>query len=285
MSSQATKDFPLPSLAKSFFETRGRTTSVSARLYCNKLVYAFVRSTHKTPPKGWLHSRWHWYRYPFSMRGTVLWSPFLKAWFSPEDESAIECMLHLPDYEPLRWVQPVSGGVFIDIGAYIGAYAMLAARAVGPQGRVIAMEPDLANRAQLERNLVLNRIENCLVSPYAAWSNCGRVGWRKGNEPVWNAVDRNESNGAVEAVTVDEFVSQVGLDRVDWIKLDIEGGEVEALKGSAGTLAKFRPALFIEIHETASVLRALLKSCGYTIERELFDQKPERHGWMLARMQ
>src|ERR1700730_4614021 len=89
-----------PSRVRSFFETKGRSPAVSAQLYCNKLVYAIIRSACKMLEQGWLQSRWHWYRFPFSMRKAELWSPFLKAWFSPEDESAMECMMRLPDYEP-----------------------------------------------------------------------------------------------------------------------------------------------------------------------------------------
>lgn len=253
------------------------------RLYFNKLVYAFVRSTRKMPQEGWLHSRWHWYRFPFSMRNSVLWSPFLRAWFSPEDESAIECMLRQPDYEPVEWVMPQSGGVFLDVGAYIGPYTILAAQAVGPHGKVVAMEPDIANRRQLERNLTLNRIANCTVIPCAAWSRSGTIGWRKGEQPVWHGVDESQISETVEAVRVDEIVLQRGLDRVDWIKMDIEGGEIEALKGAENTLARFRPKLFIEVHETAEALRRFLDSRGYRIERESFDQPPNHHGWLLAR--
>ena len=223
---------PRKSMVTSFFETKGRTPGVSARLYFNKLVYGFIRRTRRPPDQGWMHSRWHWYRFPFSMRDSVLWSPFLKAWFSPEDESAMECMMHLPDYEPVDWVAPEPNGVCLDIGAYVGPYAIMAANAVGPHGKVVALEPDQANRRQLERNLALNGIVNCTVIPCAAWSRSGRIGWRTGEQPVWHGVDESQSAESIEAVTVDAIVSQQVLDRVDWIKMDIEGGEVEALKGS-----------------------------------------------------
>lgn len=236
------------------------------------------------PEQGWLRSRWHWYRFPFSMRNSVLWSPFLKAWFSPEDESAMECMMRLPDYEPVSWVTPEAGNVFVDVGAYIGPFSILAARAVGPRGTVVAMEPDGANRRQLERNLALNEIANCTVIPCAAWSRSGRIGWRKGEEPVWHGVEENQVSQTVEAVKLDEFVSERSLDRVDWIKMDIEGGEIEALKGAENTLKKFRPNLFIEIHETAEALREFLDAHGYRIERESFDEPPDHHGWILARV-
>jgi FkbM family methyltransferase len=272
-----------PSRVKSFFETKGRSAAVSAQLYCNKLVYGIIRSTCKMPEQGWLQSRWHWYRFPFSMRKTELWSPFLKAWFSPEDESAMECMMRLPDYEPIDWVAPETDGVFVDVGAYIGPYTILAAQAVGVHGKVVAMEPDIANRRQLERNVILNGITNCTIVPKAAWSRSERIGWYKGEQPVWHGVDESQISETVEAVCVDDMVSQQALVRVDWIKMDIEGGEIEAIKGAANTLVRFGPTLFIEVHETMAVLRGLLTSLDYYIERESFDEAPDHHGWVLAR--
>ena len=65
--------------------------------------------------------------------------------------------------------------------------------------------------------------------------------------------------------------------------MDIEGGEIEALKGAEKTLARYHPALFIEVHETIAALRDLLASLNYRIEREAFDQPPDHHGWILAR--
>jgi FkbM family methyltransferase len=271
------------SIVRSFFETRGQSWSVSARLYFNKLAYAIVRSTRKMPEQGWLHSRWHWYRFPFSLRNSVLWSPFLKAWFSPEDESAIECMLRQPDYEPVVWVRPGSGAVFLDVGAYIGPYSILAARESGAEGMVFALEPDPKNRRQLHKNLALNGITNCTVVPFAAWSRTGRIGWSKAEQPDWHRASEEATAHATEAITLDDLVTNHGLDRVDWIKMDVEGGEVEALRGAQITLQRFHPTLFVEIHDTADELKSFLIPLGYRVERELFDLPPNRHGWLLAR--
>jgi FkbM family methyltransferase len=265
-------------------ETRGQSAWVTAEVYCNKLTYGLIRTLAKTPASGWVSSPLHWHRFPFSLRGRVLWSPFLKAWFSPEDESAIECMLRQPRYEPVAWVAPAPGQIFLDIGAYIGPYAILAARTVGPAGRVVALEPDAANRRQLEKNLALNEFTNCTVAPLAAWSRSGRVGWRPGSVPAWHRVDDSAGPAGVEATTVDDLVRRMALPRVDWIKLDIEGGEVEALRGAETTLRNCRPALFIEVHETLAPLKSLLAQFGYSIAREQFDQPPAHHGWLLARV-
>ena len=235
------------------------------------------------PPDGWLHSRWHWYRFPFSLRNTVLWSPFLEAWFSPEDESAIECMLHMPSYEPVSWVSPRSGDIVLDVGAYIGWYAIQAARAVGPLGKVLALEPDTSNRRQLERNLSLNGISNCTVVSKAAWSSVEEIGWHADSVPVWRRPDRLELMSSVPGVTIDSLVADLRLPAINWIKMDIEGTELEALRGAEDVLRRFHPSLFIEIHETLGDLRCFLAGFGYTIEESRFDELPDRHGWILAR--
>jgi len=94
------------SLVKSFFESKGRSANVSARLYLNKLVYGFIRHARRMPDHGWIRSRWYWFHYPLSLRGETLWSKPLRAWFCPEDETALEYMIHISNYEPVQWVKP-----------------------------------------------------------------------------------------------------------------------------------------------------------------------------------
>jgi hypothetical protein len=114
--------------------TYGKNPGTTAKVLCNKIAYSLARSVLKPPPDGWLQSRWHWFRSPFSLRRQVLWSKPLHSWFCPENESALECMLHLPSYEPVAWAAPKAGDVFLDIGAYIGWYTIQASVAVGPSG-------------------------------------------------------------------------------------------------------------------------------------------------------
>jgi FkbM family methyltransferase len=272
------------SLVKSFFETRGRSVSGSARLYFNKLVYGFIRNTRRTPDQGWIRSRWYWFHYPLSLRGETLWSEPLQAWFCPEDETALEYMLHIANYEPVQWVKPRLGEVFIDVGGFVGSYSISAARAVGPTGRVVTLEPDSRNRRQLERNLALNGITNCQVLPVAAWSDNGSIGWHQDNHPVFHKVEKTENSRSIPAVRIDDLVQRLALERVDWIKMDIEGGEVDALEGAADTLTRMRPQLFIEIHETLQPVTEILSKFNYSIVDSTFDQPPQHHGWVLARV-
>ncbi len=155
------------------------------------------------------------------MQEQILWSRRLRAWFRPLDNSA---MLHLPSYEPVEWVTLQPGHVFLDIRAYVGWHAIQAARAVGPSGQVVAIEPDSRNRLQLENNINLNGITNATIVPLAAWSHAGKFRWRGDSaEPVWHKIDESSGIGLVGAVTVDDLVHRFALTRVDWTKLDVEG--------------------------------------------------------------
>lgn len=264
-------------------ETYGQTVLTTAKVLINQAAYGFVRAVARQPSEGWLYSRWHWYKSPFSLRRQVLWSAPLQSWFRPYDETATECMLRLPNYEPVSWVAPRPGDVFLDVGAYIGWFTIKAAKAVGPSGKVIALEPDAYNREQLEGNLALNGLSSCTVVPAAAWFEAAEIAWRRDEVPVWSKVDRASHARSVRAVSIDSLAGDVGLTRVDWIKMDIEGAEIEALQGATKTLERFRPVLFIEIHETLAPVRRLLEGFGYVIEKSEFDQPPDRHGWILAR--
>ena len=263
-------------------KTYGQRIVTTAAILCNLTIYAVVRQLSRRK-RGWLQSGLHWYRFPFSLRNRVLWSPALKAWFCPMDEDAIEGMLKLPEYEPVHWVAPAPGDVFIDVGAYVGWYSIYSSRLVGPSGRVVALEPDSVNRRQLERNIALNEVKNVCVVPRAAWSRTGSVGWHASSVPMWHSIDPDHGQDSVEAISVDELVRQMDLRRVDWMKLDVEGAELGVLEGTNDTLHRFHPALFIELHETFDAVQTFLATHGYQTVHLAFDQEPRRHGWILAR--
>ena len=221
----------MKNLLQFVFETRGQSMSTTVRIAVNKTIYAINQAIRRAPPAGLVHASWHWTRYPFSLRKRVLWSAALKGWFSPEDESAMECMLHMPAYEPVAWVDPKQGEYFLDVGGYVGWYSIQTGRAVGKSGCVVVLEPDPLNRRQLKRNLALNHLENVQTLPVAAWSQSGEVRWHRAEQPVWHQIT-DKGEGSQPAVSIDELVRNLRLPRVDWIKLDIEGAEVNALLGA-----------------------------------------------------
>jgi len=76
-------------------------------------------------------------------------------------------------------------------------------------------------------------------------------------------------NGHTLAVSVDSLVESLSLPRLDWIKMDIEGAEVEALKGAMKTLRRYKPTLWIEFHDTLEELKKVLAEADYEIRGEV----------------
>jgi FkbM family methyltransferase len=151
-------------------------------------------------------------------------------------------------------IQPDRGDVVLDIGACLGDTTLGFAAAVGPSGRVVAFEPmpafREAARSNIERNPQLAaRVE---LVERAVSSTSGQVVRMADLGPG----SRMSAEGVVEATTVsvDDFVSAGGLERVDFIKMDIEGAEQIALEGCARTVARHKPKLAICAYHRADDL-------------------------------
>ncbi|MDY6950128.1 MAG: FkbM family methyltransferase [Thermodesulfobacteriota bacterium] len=155
-------------------------------------------------------------------------------------------------------------GVFVDIGAHIGKYTVRLARKLGDNGQVVAIEPEKNNFNVLKKNVKLNRLSNIhLVN--AACSD------RDGESPLY-VVDQcttlhslYANNGKeqviVKSLTLDTVLSQLNIERVDLVKIDVEGAEVDVIRGSTKALREYHPKIIFEawngkhLQETASMLK------------------------------
>ena len=150
--------------------------------------------------------------------------------------------------------------VVFDVGAHAGQFTKLFARAAA-EGRVYAVEPGSYARAILRIVVWLHRLGNVMVLPMALGAASGlgtlslpvkaRGGLGFGlahlgaPEDRWRAVARE----LVALTTLDALVDALELDRIDFIKADIEGWELRLLSGGAATLRRFRPCLMLELTE------------------------------------
>lgn len=162
------------------------------------------------------------------------------------------------EYEPeetaflQRSLKP--GMTMIDVGANVGFMALLAAKSVGAEGTVLAIEPDPGNaellRANVERNGYKNiSIQRCAVGAEPGTAQLFRSAWNMGN----HRLNPGEAGQAIayEAVsvpvrTVDSLVVDNRLSRVDLIKMDVEGYEPGVLAGMTATLERFKPVILTE---------------------------------------
>jgi FkbM family methyltransferase len=147
-----------------------------------------------------------------------------------------------------------AGDVVIDAGGCWGETSLYFANEAGPNGAVVAFEFIPSNLAVLKCNRDLNPhlIGNYHVVEHPVWSTSGLklyyVDWGPGSR-VTDDIDKYHSwEGMVETVTIDETLALLGLNRVDFIKMDIEGAELDALKGAEASIRAHRPKLAISLY-------------------------------------
>ncbi|NYZ78920.1 FkbM family methyltransferase [Candidatus Micrarchaeota archaeon] len=133
------------------------------------------------------------------------------------------------------------GDVVLDIGANIGYYTLIFARAVGNKGKVFAFEPDPENFALLEKNVKINRYANVVLVKKAVSSKTGKLKLyadknNKTDGRIYDSHD-NRSSIDIDAVRLDDYFANY-KGNVDFIKLDIQGAEWAAVTGMARLLKR-----------------------------------------------
>ena len=165
------------------------------------------------------------------------------------DPSAIIDSMLREQYRLSGLVEAERGDVVLDIGAYKGETALWFADQVGPEGLVLAMEPSVQTGVILRQNVVRNRSPAAapiVILPCAAGARKGTDRFIATGGSASGLGVRGET--MVATTTVEAVVTEQHLSRVDFIKMDIEGGEVDALKGAEETLKRFTPRLAISVY-------------------------------------
>jgi FkbM family methyltransferase len=156
-------------------------------------------------------------------------------------------------YSPL--IAP--GDVVFDIGANIGAHTLQLAKRVGPAGRVYAFEPtqyaygkllanmslnpDLASRITATQMMLTARDDAALKPEIcSSWPVTGEHDRHEQHQGTFQSTD------GAKAGTLDRFLTEAGVDRVDFVKLDVDGHEYDVLEGWT-TIARYRPKIILEL--------------------------------------
>jgi FkbM family methyltransferase len=165
------------------------------------------------------------------------------------------------------------GMTFLDIGANIGYYTVIGARLVGPTGKVHCFEPHSEIRTQLEENVARNGYQNVVVHAEAMAERTGTVSFfvsaDEQNQGTSSIVRGSGEKVArqVPSVCLDEFVTRLNPPRLDLIKMDIEGAELQVIAGGRRTLAADdAPPIIFEAANLEPIARAL-SAFGYRIRR------------------
>ena len=189
-------------------------------------------------------------------------------------------------------VSPKPGDIVIDGGAHIGTSAITLAERVLPGGHVYSFEPVM--HGALRQNLAENGIEGVTVVPKALGRAAGPEEITVDDIAIDSSIARARGTGIgrgntipIEVTTIDAFVEENGLDRVDVIKLDIEGAEDMAIDGAAKVIDRFHPAWTIASYHVdfdgdlqhPKLLRQL-RGHGYKVEEVLEGGKGVRiYAW------
>jgi FkbM family methyltransferase len=146
--------------------------------------------------------------------------------------------------------------VFYDIGANVGFFSLLAAKMVGPTGKVFAFEPVPQNAATIRHNAELNQLDYVQVFELAIGERTGEqdlflTEWDGGSSLLSSALKPTEPvrKQSVRVAPLDELIAREKIAPPDFIKLDVEGAELEALRGMATTLKEQRPVLLFEVDD------------------------------------
>lgn len=161
-----------------------------------------------------------------------------------------------------------AGDVFVDVGANIGYYSVIAAAAVGPSGAVHAFEPSARVRARLKRNVEVNELRQITVHPEAVGAQGGTVRLVEpegvGNDGLGHVKATGNEGTEVRAVRLDEL-PEFSNACPHLIKVDVEGGEPEVFRGAAGLLERGdAPSIVFESFEIARDA-AVLREYGYQV--------------------
>ena len=170
------------------------------------------------------------------------------------------------------------GMVVFDIGTNIGETLLNFAAISGPAGRVFGFEPVEENFSKCRFNISLNDFNNIELSRMALSDKRERLYFvpasNSNSGGIFMHKDKQDAEMSIEAVTLDEYVDEHNIRSIDFIKIDVEGFELNVLKGAAESVRKFRPVLFVEVDAdnlkrqgtTPHQLEELLTRYGYSIK-------------------
>lgn len=168
-----------------------------------------------------------------------------------------------------QYLRPGDGAM--DIGANVGIFSVVMGATVGAQGRVFAFEPVASNVLRLEKNLRKNALGNVKIFPLALGASDGEMQLRMATDPAYASLREVEGglgNGAdvpTQVRRLDGVWETLGCPPIALVKIDVEGAEMDVLRGAVRFLTICRPTLLVEANSVGELdsLRTHLCSLGY----------------------
>ncbi|MHB1657603.1 MAG: FkbM family methyltransferase [Burkholderiales bacterium] len=171
------------------------------------------------------------------------------------DKICLVCDFIIQQYSYYDIIKPEKGDIVIDGGGYLGDTALWFSKYIGEEGKVFCFEPFDSNFSVLIENINNNNIKNIISEKFGLWSKetILKIKGTGGGASV------SKTGSNINVVSIDKFVKDNKLQKVDFIKMDIEGAELEALKGCQQTIKKFKPKLAICIYHRPEDIIVLLE--------------------------
>lgn len=168
---------------------------------------------------------------------------------------------------------------FVDIGAHLGYFTLFASKII-PEGQIISFELDKINFYLLKKNIELNNCKNVEIFNNAVTDKPGKIEYKRDSDqpmPNLNILVTTSNNSfdkmiSVDSVVLDDFFKNRTV-KPNIIKIDVEGAEMNVLKGMKNLIKSYKPNLFLEIHpdilpkfnSSAEEVISYLKEKGYKI--------------------
>ncbi len=215
------------------------------------VIWEFLFQMFKPFLRVYEWSVWHWYlkrrRNSFHVLGSHI--TVLRVDEGVSRELAVH-RIHEPLATLLLQQHLRPGMTAVDVGGNIGYYALLESRLVGPTGKVIAIEPVPQNVDQLRRNVNANGRTNIEVHQLAIADRNGTLPMYLSARSNWHSLLPTPSSRIcmVPVSTLDDFIASAAPDSVDLIRMDVEGYEIEIIKGMRQVLGQYNPYLLVELH-------------------------------------
>jgi FkbM family methyltransferase len=197
---------------------------------------------------------------------------FIAAFGRPDEEPVMQIITEVP-----------KGGVVLDVGAHIGGFSLIAARAVGCGGKVWAFEPDAKNMELLRENAKLNNLDWLVAVPVALGRQPGTVElimsdvdtmWATTRSSWADFLHHGTTNAHVQTtevpmLTLDEFMQKHGIENINLMKIDVEAAEMDVLAGAKRALSEGRvQQVVVEVHSPMvkwDDVAAVLQGHGFQI--------------------
>jgi len=171
------------------------------------------------------------------------------------------------------------GDNIIDAGTYIGTFTIYSAKLTGENGKVIAFEPDKSNYNKLLKNIELNKVNNIITINKGLWNKNEVIefDYREDEGSMIAECINGKIKGKIvncEFVRLDDELKKIGINKVDFIKMDIEGAEIEAIEGCREMLKNNNINLAIASYhirnneETCKELENTFNRIGYRSKTE-----------------